>query len=79
MDQVLTELARLRELVENTPRLHRKDVQRLLGISDRTLSRRLADAKAGKRGFPTPIYDAGRPKWPASAFGGQPGRTLLSA
>lgn len=66
MEQVLAELNRLRELVEATPRLHRKDVSRLLGVSDRTLSRRMQ-----RRDFPKPIYDAGRPKWPASAFAGQ--------
>ena len=68
------ELARLRELVENTPRLHRKDVQRLLGIAERTLTRRMKRAD-----FPRPIYDAGRPKWPPSAFDGQDGQRLSAA
>jgi len=53
-----SDLQRLRDLVEATPLLFRKDVARLLGISPSTLSRRLKS-----RSFPRPIYDAGRPKW----------------
>lgn len=58
-----TDLARLRALVEAAPLLFRKDVERLLGLSPRTLSRRLKD-----RRFPRPIYDAGRPKWRPGDF-----------
>lgn len=57
------ELKQLRDTFQSTPRLHRKDVCRLLGISVRTLSRRMT-----RPDFPAPIYDAGRPKWRAADF-----------
>lgn len=63
LEQLQAEVCRLRELVEGTPLLHRKDVSRLLGVSERTVSRRLKDGR-----LPTPTYDAGRPKWAPSAF-----------
>lgn len=66
LEQAFAELARLRELVENTPRWHRKDVERHLGVSARTLTRRMK-----RRDFPQPIYDAGHPKWLPSQFAGQ--------
>ena len=66
LETLAEEVARLRELVLTTPRLFRKDVERLLGLSERTLSRRLKD-----RRFPKPIYDAGRPKWRPADFAGQ--------
>lgn len=66
IEQLQAEVARLRDLVEGTPLLHRKDVSRLLGVSERTISRRL---KSGS--LPAPTYDAGRPKWCPSAFAGQ--------
>lgn len=53
----------LLSVIMATPFLHRKDVQRILGISDRTLSRRLRDPR-----FPRPTYDAGRPKWRPTQF-----------
>lgn len=64
------DLERLRAMVEAQPLLFRKDVERLLGLSPRTLSRRLKD-----RSFPRPIYDAGRPKWRPTDFNGQGGQT----
>lgn len=65
------DLERLRALVEAAPLLFRKDVERLLGLSPRTLSRRLKS-----RTFPRPIYDAGRPKWrPLDFQGHQPGQS----
>ena len=70
MEQILVELTALKARLESVlaePRLHRKDVARLLGVSDRTISRRLKDS-----GFPRPTYDAGRPKWRPSDFNGQP-------
>jgi hypothetical protein len=60
------DLDRLRTMVEAQPLLFRKDVERLLGLSPRTLSRRLKS-----RSFPKPIYDAGRPKWRPTDFNGQ--------
>lgn len=67
LEQLHAEVSRLRELVEGTPLLHRKDVERLLGVSQSTLTRRLK-----RRDFPKPTYDAGRPKWRPSQFAGQP-------
>lgn len=66
MDELWAELRQLRELLEATPRLHRKDVARLLGISQSTLTLRMK-----RRDFPRPIYDAGRPKWTPGQFAGQ--------
>lgn len=69
MEQLLAELRALRadlEALRGAPLLHRKDVQRLLGVSAATLTRRMA-----RRDFPKPIRDAGRPKWFAGQFNGQ--------
>lgn len=71
MEQVLARIAQqdrmiaeLRDVVFTTPRLHRKDLERLLGISASALTRRMK-----RRDFPRPVYDAGRPKWRPSDFG----------
>lgn len=66
MEELAREIARLRELVETVPRWHRKDLERMLGVSASTLSRRMK-----RRDFPKPIYDAGRPKWMPCQFNGQ--------
>lgn len=66
LELIQAELARLRSDVNAVmamPLLHRKDVQRLLGISERQLSRRMQ-----RRDFPRPVRDAGRPKWRPSDF-----------
>lgn len=69
MEQLLAELRALRadlDALRGAPLLHRKDVQRLLGVSAATLTRRMS-----RRDFPQPIRDAGRPKWSPGQFNGQ--------
>jgi len=63
LESLAAEIRSLRSLIESAPLLHRKDLARLLGVSERTISRRLA-----LPGFPRPVYDAGRPKWKAGQF-----------
>jgi len=71
MEQLLERLAQLEEAVFTRPRWYRKDVERVLGVSASTLTRRMK-----RRDFPKPIYDAGRPKWCPSSFNGQTGQTV---
>lgn len=63
LESLAAELRALRDLIESSPLLHRKDLARLLGVSERTITRRLA-----RPGFPRPVYDAGRPKWTPGQF-----------
>ena len=68
-EQLQAEVSRLRSQVEAltcTPLLWRKDVAQKLGVTERTVSRRMK-----RRDFPKPIYDAGRPKWTPAQFTGQ--------
>lgn len=55
LENLLAELRRLREAVENSPRLARKDVLRRYGWSRSTLHRKL------KAGFPKPSHGFWRP------------------
>jgi predicted DNA-binding transcriptional regulator AlpA len=67
LEQLQAEVSRLRSLVEASPLWHRKDLERMLGLSSSTLTRRMK-----RRDFPKPaIYDAGRPKWRPADFPGQ--------
>jgi len=74
MEQLLARISQLEAMVFATPLLHRKDVARLLGVSERTVSRRLA-----RGSFPEPLYDAGRPKWMPGQFAGQNAGQPVSA
>lgn len=69
LKSLLDRIARLEESIHCTPRMFRKDVERVLGISASTLTRRMQ-----RRDFPRPIYDAGRPKWMPCQFNGQGGK-----
>lgn len=72
LEQLQAQVNRLTAQLDSVlavPLLHRKDVQRVLGVSPSTLTRRMK-----RRDFPKPLYDAGRPKWRPLDFAGQTGQ-----